>query len=101
MNIKQTGELKILTDQRLTEKEVVINPNDGFDLGLLMTEVNVEVYFEDNSEQIQARVIQKNECKLGTVELNPKSIQKLEVNSKVRLYLEEQDDYPKLFIRPV
>ena len=98
MNAKQTGELKILSSQLLSEKEVVINPNDGFDLGLMMTETNIELYLGDNPEQIQAQIIQKNECTLGTVELGLKSIQKLEGISEVRLYLEEQDGNPKLTI---
>ena len=110
MNKKQTGKLKVLSDQMLSEKELVINPNDGFDLGLMMTESTVELLFGDNLDQpqsdpkyppLQTQVIQKNECKLGTVELGPKSIQKLDVNSKVRLYLEEHGGYPKLFIGPV
>lgn len=109
MNKKQTGELQVLTGQLLSEKEIVINPNDGFDLGLMMTESTVELYFGNTSMQvpdstgypsIQARIIQKNECILGTVELGPKLIQELEIISKVRLYLEEQDGYPKLLIAP-
>ena len=101
MNRKQTGELKIMADRFLSENEVVINPNDGFDLGLMMTEASVELYFGDSSDQIQGQLIQKNECKLGTVELGPKSIQKLEEISSVRLYLEEQEGFPKLFINSV
>ena len=107
MNKKQTGELKVLTGQLLSEKEIVINPNDGFDLGLMMTEAAVELYFGNSSTQVpdntqyvplQAKLIQKNECKLGTVELGSKSIQKLDGNTKIRLYLEEQDGHSKLLI---
>ena len=110
MGKKQTGELEVLTDQSFSEKTLVINPNDGFDLGLMMTEVTVELNFilnsdgppqEQNSEALIARIIQKNECCPGTVELGAKSIKKLDGNTKVRLYLEEQDGYPKLFIDPV
>ena len=110
MNKKQTGELKVLTGQLLSEKEIVINPNDGFDLGLLMTEATVELHFGNSLTQVpvntkypplQAKLIQKNECKLGTVELGSKSIPKLEGNTKIRLYLEEQDGHSKLLIGTV
>ena len=110
MSAKQTGELKVLTDQLLSEKELVINPNDGFDLGIMMTEATVELIFGSNSDQaennskypaIQAQLIQKNDCRLGTLELGSKSILKLDGNTIVRLFLEEQDDYPILRIGPV
>jgi len=110
MNKKQTGELKVLTGQFLSEKEVVINPNDGFDLGLLITEATVELQFGNNSDQfqsnpkyppLQAQLIQKNECRLGTVELGSKSIQKLDGNTRIQLYLEEQDGCLKLWIGSV
>lgn len=110
MNKKQTGELKVITGQLLSEKEIVINPNDGFDLGLMMTEAAVELHFGNNPTQIpdntkypplQAQLIQKNECKPGTVELGSKSIPKLEGNTKIRLYLEEQDGHSKLLIGTV
>lgn len=110
MNKKQTGELQVLTDQSFSEKKLVINPNDGFDLGLMVTEATVELLFTSSPGQVQsdqershlqAMLIQKNECQLGTIELGPKSIMKLNGNTKVRLYLEEQDGYPKLWIGPV
>ncbi|MDA3940514.1 MAG: hypothetical protein PF693_14590 [Spirochaetia bacterium] len=99
--MKQTGDLKVLTDQRLSEKEIIINPNDGFDLSLMMTEADVALYFEDNPEQIFAKIIQKNECTLGTVELGQKSINKTNGNGKVRLIMTEQEGTSKLTITSV
>ena len=104
MSIKQTGELQILTDQSFTEQILVINPNDGFDLGLMMTEATVELEFNFNkeiSEPITAQLIQKNECKLGTLELGNKSASRLNGNTKIRLKIEEQAGNPKLIIGPV
>lgn len=107
MSKKHTDELKVITVHLLSEKEIVINPNDGFDLGLMMTEAAVELHFGNNPAQfpdntkyppIQTRLIQKNECRPGTVELGSKSIQKLEGNTKIRLCLEEQDGHSKLLI---
>jgi hypothetical protein len=41
MEIKETPFLKVLADLSFQDKEMVINPNDGFDLGLMMTEATV------------------------------------------------------------
>ncbi len=104
MCIKQTGELQILTDQSFTEQMLVINPNDGFDLGLMITEATVELEFnfdQETDKPITAQVIQKNECKLGTLELGNKSASRLNGHTKVRLTIEEQNGNPKLRIGPV
>ncbi len=109
MSKKQTGKLQVLTEQSLTEKELVLNPNDGFDLGLMMTEAAVELMFTSNSDTLQnyrkypslhARLIQKNDCRPGTVKLGPKSILKLKGNTMVSLCLEEKDGFQNLFIKP-
>ena len=104
MSIKQTGVLQILTDQFFTEQELVINPNDGFDLGLMMTEATVELEFnfgQEETEPITAQIIQKNECRLGTLELGNKSASRLNGNTKVKLTIKVQDGNPKLTIGPV
>jgi len=104
MSIKQTGALQILTDQSFTEQKLVINPNDGFDLGLMMTEATVELEFnftQKTTESITAKVIQKNECSLGTLELGNKNASKLDGNTKVNLTLENREGNPKLIIGPV
>ena len=104
MSIKQTGALQILTDQSFTEQELVINPNDGFDLGLMMTEASVELEFNFNSETsdpVTAQVTQKNDCRLGILEIGNKNASKLNGNTKVKLTLEDQEGNPKLIIGPV
>jgi hypothetical protein len=101
MSKKQTGELCVLTNHSLNESEFIINPNDGFDLGLMMTEVDVILHIKNNSEQVQAIIIQKNECKVGTLEIGSKSIQKFDGNEKVRLYLNEGDNLKNLTIEKV
>jgi len=104
MNIKQTVALQILTDQSFTKQYLVINPNDGFDLGLMMTEATVKLVFNFNHEEtepITAHVIQKNECRLGTLELGNRSASKLNGSTKVRLTLEDQEGNPRIIIGPV
>ncbi len=103
MSKKQTGELTVLTDQSYTEQELVINPNDGFDLGLMMTEATVDLEFnfdQDKIDPLTAMVIQKNECKPGTLELGNKSVSKLNGKTRVRLTIEYSEGNPKLIIGP-
>jgi len=106
--IRETGFLNVLADFSFSEKELVINPNDGFDLGLMQTEATVllfvgggpDVFDDTNAESIPARVVQKNECRLGTVEMSLKHSKTLDNARKVRLHLAESEPYPKLLIYP-
>ncbi len=99
----------MLADQSFTEKELVINPNDGFDLGLMMTETTVELLFasvpdrdeDQHSPPLTARLFQKNDCKPGTIELSIKSTRKLNGKMNVRLSLEEKEHFPRLLITAV
>ena len=104
--MKETGFLKVIADRSFSEKVIIINPNDGFDLGLLMTEATVVVHQGDsldalhdpNAETLHARIYQKNECKLGTIELSLKTVEKLGGPKHVRLHLDDGSPYPKLFM---
>jgi hypothetical protein len=104
--MKETGLLKVIGDRSFSEKTIVINPNDGFDLGLLMTEATVVVHQGDsldaledpNAETLYARIYQKNECKLGTIELSLKTVEKLGNPKHVRIHMNDGSPYPKVFI---
>ncbi|RKX75077.1 MAG: hypothetical protein DRP87_15395 [Spirochaetes bacterium] len=108
MKVKQTNTLKVISDFSFANQKLVINPNDGFDLGLLMSETTVEVYFGNNSEKPAnpentpqyARLYQKNECKLGTVEMSIKAANNLGGARHVRLVLRQKEPYPLLLIIP-
>lgn len=108
MEIRETGFLKVLADYSFSEKQIVINPNDGFDLGLLMTESTVLLYvggsidevINGDTSPIHARLYQKNECRLGSVELSLKSVEKMGDPKRVRLHLILQEPYSKLLISP-
>lgn len=108
MEIRETGFLKVLADYSFPEKQIVINPNDGFDLGLLMTESTVLLYvggsidevINEDISPIHARLYQKNECRLGSVELSLKSVEKMGDPKRVRLHLIPQEPYSKLLISP-
>ena len=109
MSIKRTGKLTVLADQSFTENDLVINPNDGFDLGLMMTEADVELFIDkefgspqnaDEYPSHQAKVIQKNECRIGTIELGTRTVQKFGGITSVCLSIDKQDGVPKLTIQP-
>lgn len=106
MSVRETGFLKVLADISFSEKQVVINPNDGFDLGFMQTEATVLLYSGVNPATLEqtavkphyARVQQKNECKLGTVELSAKMVDQMGKPARVRLHLVEENETKKLLI---
>lgn len=108
MDMRETGFLKVMADYSFPEKQVVINPNDGFDLGLMTTEATVLLYvghaiddlLRDDQRPIYGRLYQKNECRLGFVEMSLKSVARMGEPKHVRLHLIPQDPYPKLLIAP-
>lgn len=108
MNVKETSFLNVLADYSFSEKEIVINPNDGFDLGLMQTEATAVLYFghtldvfdDPNAKSFHIRIYQKNECRLNTVEMSLKNAEKLGNPKKVRIHLLEDDPYPKVLINP-
>ena len=109
MEMRETGALKVLSDFNFPEHKVVINPNDGFDIGLMMTEAQVQLMVgssvdllqEESAPSMGGHISQKNECRLGTVELSSKLLEKIGSPPWVRLHLVKQSSEPKLLITPV
>lgn len=108
MDSKETGFLKVLADLSFTEKMIVINPNDGFDLGLMMTDATVEIYYGESptswsgrtTRGVYGNVVQKNECTLGTVELSAKQVENMGSPKRARLHITSEDgaNYPILLV---
>lgn len=109
MNKHETGALKTLADSSFNEKKVVINPNDGFDLNFIMLEITTMLYFgnspdileDEKAEPLYARVYQENKCRLGTVELSSKTMERLGNPRYVRLHSVDHSPYPKVLIEPL
>jgi hypothetical protein len=104
MGQKETGRLKVLADYTFPEQRFVINPNDGFDLGLMMTEADLPFYLgaeDEHKDPIDGKIIQKNECTLGTVELSCKVSEKIGSPRHVTLQLLEEDGKTVVRITPV
>jgi hypothetical protein len=108
MEILTTGKLKVMAAHTCGEKQIVINPNDGFDLGLMMTEASVlfstgfsaDVFDSPDAPVTEGTVIQKNECRLGTLELSSRVSEKIGSPKEVRLHLVRHSPLPKLLITP-
>ncbi len=108
MEIKETSYLNVLADFSFPEDQIVINPNDGFDLGMMMTESHVAIVYNESpatidgstSLRIRGRVIQKNECRLGTVELSLKAMEKMGNPRKIRLHVMTEEKPPLLMVAP-
>lgn len=108
MNVKETSFLQVLGDYSFDEKTVRIHPNDGFDLGVMTTDIVVKIYAGNSLEEIEnsdttfvyGKLYLENATTMGNCELSLKTVQKLGSPKKVRLHLIEGDDYPKLLISP-
>ncbi len=95
--MKNTGILNALGDFSMTEDTLVVHPNDGFDLGLMQVSHPVYIYkgisiadFKENKgDRISGKIHLKNECRLGTVEMGLKALEKIGKPKKVQLYYEE------------
>lgn len=108
MNTKETSFLGVLADLSFPEKKIVINPNDGFDLGLMMTDATVEIYYGASpatwqgrsTEGVYGNIYQQNECKLGSVELSTRAVEKMDSPKRVRLHLLPPGDgkYPQVLV---
>lgn len=104
--MKETGYMKVLSDFSFPENRLVVNPNDGLDLDLLMTETVLEfvygespaTYTEDGGYRLHGTLVQKNECQLGLVELSQKALKRMGNPRQVRLHLIPAEPYPVLLI---
>ncbi|MFP4301254.1 MAG: hypothetical protein ACOC47_04200 [Alkalispirochaetaceae bacterium] len=106
MNTKETSFLQVLGDYSFDEKTVRIHPNDGFDLGVMTTDIVVKIYagnsldeLEDpNTRFVYGNLYLENNTRMGTCELALKTVQKLGSPKRVRLHLLDGEEYPKLLI---
>lgn len=107
MEKRETAALKVLSDFNAPEDIIVINPNDGFDIGLMMTEARVRLSFSQAPDPaaeaaacIEGMIVQKNECRLGTVEISSRSLEKIGSPRTVKLHLLPASPGPVLFVSP-
>lgn len=95
--MKQTSALRVLEDVRLDDRTVVINPNDGFDIDLMMTTASLQIRYTtalggeavSPPGEVDGMVVQKNECTLGTVVVNKKVAKQLGSPQTVKLAIDD------------
>lgn len=91
--MKHTEELTVINDLSLKEYEVLIHPNDGYDLGLLDKHNYIKIFSTDTIEEfkkedgqhIPGQLALANECRIGTVIISPKHWNSLGKPKKVKL----------------
>lgn len=97
--MKQTGALSVLADFSFDEKTINIHPNDGYDLGFMVANVVVRIFtgvtweeYRDNTgRHIYGTVFLKNECRMGTVELSKRTVEKLGKPKELRMIYDDSD----------
>jgi hypothetical protein len=77
MDIKRTRGLTVYIDNGLAVGELVIHPNDGFDLGLINTQHPVSICNQTstpgvNSSSHHGKILLKNSCRSGTLQMSQK-----------------------------
>jgi hypothetical protein len=109
--MKSTEELSVLADYSIDEKTINIHPNDGYDLGLMMTEAVVRIFVDCTMEEFESGEVKhtygtlnlKNDTRPGTVEMSLKTAQRIDRPKRVRLHYDDTDGekYGKLYIQPL
>jgi hypothetical protein len=95
--VKKTGLLKVIGDVRMPFNRIVVNPNDGYDLDVLAKEVVVKIHAGVTIDGFSAgdglfaegHLVQDNDCKLGTVEINSKTLSQIGKPANVALMMSD------------
>lgn len=82
--MKSTSPLKALCSSRLPENRLNIHPNEGADIGLMMTQYSAR--FADGSD-VELHLL--NDCPKESVELSSRMWERLGRPAKVRLGYED------------
>ena len=96
--MKHTEELTVINDLSLKEHEVVIHPNDGYDLGLLdkhnyiklFSTKTLEEFKKEDGRYMPGQLSLANECRTGTVMISSKHWNSLGKPKKVKLIYKDK-----------
>ena len=91
--MSSTDFLEVRGTQKVRDNEVVIHPNDGYELGLMQTNYPAQIYLNATQERfesgtgdyINGHILLKNECRTGTIELSQSQCARLGQPSRARL----------------
>ena len=106
--MKESDALQVLGDFSFDEKTLNIHPNDGFDLGLMMTAHVVELFTGIQPHELAdaepsgmyGKINLKNECRVGSIELSLKAVERMGGPKEVKLFYEDGERYGRLLIHP-
>jgi hypothetical protein len=93
--MKTTDPLHVQADFSVAESMIIINPNDGFELGLLSLDLPVSIFYDATIEEfttgdgISGKIVQQNKCKSGTIMISMKTWKRINKPVSVRLSLKE------------
>ncbi|MBN2535213.1 MAG: hypothetical protein JXB88_20195 [Spirochaetales bacterium] len=97
--MKNTKKLAVFSNISQAENELVINPNDGLDIGLTHTKYSFRIKLNlkienatlTNFEYINGYIILDNNCRSGTIEFSPKLLKKIGKPENVILVYNEKE----------
>ncbi len=103
--MRRTEPLTVHGNYPFDKRTIGVNPNDGFDWGLMTTEHSVEIYagwsldeFANGAAEGVAGVIHlKNECRANTVELSTRTVERLGKPRQIVLVMQDG----RLLLQPV
>jgi len=82
--VKQTKALRILCSMRLPERSLNIHPNEGADIGLMMTKHSAKA---EDGDELELNLL--NECPQESVEISAKLWERLGKPKKIVLGYDE------------
>ena len=94
--MKSTNELLVDTDIYL-KNNILIHPNDGFELGLMKTHYSVKIFanvtidaFNNEKDNFREGILLlNNQCKFGTIKLCAKYWRQIGMPKKIKLFYTE------------
>jgi hypothetical protein len=92
MDIRHTRGLDVYVDPVLPIGEIVIHPNDGFDLGLINTRHAVSICLQKPvlggmPAAVPGAILLKNSCRSGTLHVSPKQWELMGKEKSVTLFM--------------
>lgn len=105
--MKKTGRLKVCGSTALAQGTIHMNPNDGFDLGLMTTMYEVDLVLGADvdpadgadADATPATLHLKNEITNGEIHVSAQDIKRLVNVDAARVYrVDESTDRPKLVV---
>jgi hypothetical protein len=92
LGMKHTQDLNVYIDNGLSMGELVMHPNDGFDLGLVTTRHAVSIYSDPPTAAsakpiLAGAILLRNSCRSGTLQVSKKQWEMLGKGKSVTIFI--------------